>query len=80
MYIKGEDNWAADVLSRWAYPAYLANPDTNLHGSDAHQGGCDESEQETAQWDDAELAGLAPKADPEPRHTPLPSRTWNTPD
>ena len=32
VYIKEEDNGAADVLSRWAYPAYLANPDTNLHG------------------------------------------------
>ena len=30
VYIKGEDNGAADVLSRWAYPAYLANPDINL--------------------------------------------------
>ena len=30
-YIKGEDNGAADVLSRGAYPASLANTDTNLH-------------------------------------------------
>ena len=26
VYIKGEGNGAADVLSRWAYPAYLAEP------------------------------------------------------
>ena len=37
VYIKGEDKGAADVLFRWAYPAYLTNPDTNLHGSDADQ-------------------------------------------
>ena len=42
VYIKGEDNGAEDVLSIWAYPAYLANPDTNLHGSDANQAGWDE--------------------------------------
>ena len=40
VYIKGEDNGAADVLSRWAHPAYLANPDTNPHGSDADEAGC----------------------------------------
>ena len=80
VYIKGEDNGAADVLSRWAYPAYLANPDTNLHGSDADQAGWDASDSETAQWVDAALARLAPTADPEPHHTPLPPRTWNTPD
>ena len=39
VYIKEEDRAAADVLSRWAYPAYLANPDTNLHGSDADKAG-----------------------------------------
>ena len=35
VYIKEEDNGAADVLSRWAYPADPANPDTNLHRSNA---------------------------------------------
>ena len=80
VYIKGEDNGAADVLSRWAYPAYLANPDINLHGSDANQAGWDALEPETAQWVDAELAGLTPTVDPELHHTPLPPRTWNTPD
>ena len=80
VYIDGEDNGAADVLSRWAYPACLANADTNLHGSDADQAGWDASEQDTAQWVDAALARSAPKVDPEPHHTPLPPRTWNTPD
>ena len=80
VYIKGEDNGAADVLSRWAYPAYLANPDTNLHGSDADQAGWDASERETAHWVHAELPGLTPTVDPELHHTPLPPRTWNTPD
>ena len=80
VYINGEDNGAADVLSRLAYPAWLANPDTNLHGSDADQAGWDASEQETAQWVDAALARSALKVDPEPHHTPLPPRTRNTPD
>ena len=78
VYIKGEDDGAADVLSRWAYPAYLANPDRNLHGSDADQASWDELEQETAQWVDAELAGSAPTADPETHHSPLPPRRWKT--
>ena len=80
VYIKEEDNGAADVLSRRAYPAYLANPDTNLHGSDADQARWDVSERETAQWVDAALPGLTPTVDPDPHHTPLPPRTWNTPD
>ena len=33
-YKQGEQNEAADALSRWAYPAGLAQ-DTNFHGSDA---------------------------------------------
>ena len=37
VYIKGEDNGAGHVLSRWAYPI-------NLHGSDADQAVWDESE------------------------------------
>ena len=80
VYIKGENNRAADVLSRWAYPAYLANPDTNMHGRDYGQAGWDASEQEGAHWVDAALARLAPTVDPEPHRTPLPPRTWNTPE
>ena len=71
---------AADVLSSWAYPAYLSNPDTNLHGSDADQAGWNALEQEAAQWVDTALAGPTPTVDPEPHHTPLPPRTLNTPD
>ena len=47
VYIKGEDSGAADVLSGWVYPANLANPDINLHGSDAEQVGRDEWELQT---------------------------------
>ena len=65
------------MLSSRAHPAYLANPDANLHASAAHQAGWGESEQETAGWVDAERAQLA---DHEPRHNPLPPRTWNDPD
>ena len=42
--------------------------------------GWNASEQETAQWGDAALPALTPTVDPEPSHTPLPPRTWNTPD
>ena len=38
VYIPGTDNFVADGLSRWAYPAGLAD-DTNFHGSDADQKG-----------------------------------------
>ena len=80
VYINGKDNGAAHVLSRWAEPAYLANSNTNLHGSDADLAGWDASEGEIAQLVDAELAGLILTVDPEAHHTPLPPRTWNTPD
>ena len=36
VYKPGKDNTVADGLSRWAYPAALAD-DTNFHGSDADQ-------------------------------------------
>ena len=32
-YIKGEDNVAADALSRWAYPASQGFRDINIHGN-----------------------------------------------
>ena len=80
VYIKGEDNGAAYVLSRWAHPAYPGNSNTNLHGSNADQAGWDALEQETAQWAEAALAGGIPTVDPEPHHIPLPPRTWNAPN
>ena len=58
------------MFSWWTYPAYLANPNTKLHGSNADEAGWDESERETAQWVDAKLAALAPTRDHESHHTP----------
>ena len=61
-------------------PCLPSHPDTNLQGSDGNQAGWDASEWETVQWIAAALAGLTPTVDAEPHHTPLPPRTWNTPD
>ena len=35
VYIPGDKNTVADVLSRWAYPSYTANPDVGIHSSEA---------------------------------------------
>ena len=45
VYKPGKDNTLADGLSRWAYPAGLAD-DTNFHGSDADQKGVMKQERE----------------------------------
>jgi hypothetical protein len=55
VYKPGKDNTVADGLSRWAYPAGLAD-DTNFHGSDADQKGVMKQERELKEREENFLA------------------------
>ena len=58
VYKPGKDNTVADGLSRWAYPAGLAD-DTNFHGSDADQKGVMKQERELKEKEENILAQRA---------------------
>ena len=58
VYKPGKDNTVADGLSRWAYPAGLAD-DTDFHGSDADQKGVMKQECELKEREDNFLAQRA---------------------
>ena len=58
VYKPGKDNIVADGLSRWAYPAGLAD-DTHFHGSDADQKGVMKQERELKEGEETFLAQWA---------------------
>ena len=58
LYEPGKDNTVADGLSRWAYPAGLAD-DTNFHGSDAHRKGVMKQERDLKEREQSILAQRA---------------------
>ena len=57
IYKPGKDNDVGDGMSRWAYPAGLAD-DTNFHGSDADLKGYEDWEAQEKAWNDALIDGL----------------------
>ena len=58
VYKTGKDNTVADGLTRWAYPAGLAD-DTNFHGSDADQKGVMKQKRELKEREEIFLAQRA---------------------
>ena len=58
VYQPGKDNTDTHGLSRWAYPARLAD-DTNFHGSDANQNGVMKQERELKEREESFLAQRA---------------------
>ena len=58
VYKPGNDNTVTDGLSRWAYPAGLAD-DTNFHGSDANQKGVVKQGRELKEREEKPLAQRA---------------------
>ena len=78
-YIPEDKNTVANVLSRWAYSSYTANPDVGIHNSQVDREGWDASKREMGNWVDEQLSGK-PVTSYDELHQPLLERAWGVED